>query len=138
MLTSVAVLYYDVYLLGHMDGKFLHAPAAAFGIGLMATGVFSAVRAVLFLLGLIVVGRKRGAESSTSSWPMSLVLGGLGPIISSAIQPPPDFRGLSQLFAWGWVFVFPFICARITLRRRGPNSNKSNNDAPAPADGPAR
>jgi len=118
LILDVAIGYWDVYVLGHMDEKFRHAPVLAFELYLLGAGVFSALSAVVFLLGLVVGGRIRHVRSSARSWPVSFAFGMFAALGYRGLYALFGRTGLYAPIAWAWTLCFPLAYALFLLRSR--------------------
>jgi hypothetical protein len=122
LVSDVAIDYWDVYVLGHMDEKFRHSPIVAFEIGLVGAGVFSAVGAIAFLIGLSLGKRMSYAKPPARRWPVSFASGMLAALGDRILYTLLGKTGHYAPIAWGWIFVFPLACTFL-LRPRRPEHN---------------
>jgi hypothetical protein len=122
LISNVAVDYWDVYVLGHMDEKFRQAPIVAFEIRLVGAGVFSAVGAIAFLIGLSSGRRMWCVKSPVRSWPVSFASGVLATLGDRILYSLLGKTGFYAPIAWGWIIAFPLACT-FFLRPRQAEHN---------------
>src|ERR1700722_3534078 len=122
LISLVVIDYWDVYVMGHMDEKFRYAPIEEFEIGLIAAGVFSAVGAIAFLIGLSLGRRTWSAKLPARRWPVSFASGVLAALGDRILYALLGKTGYYAPIAWGWILVFPLACTFL-LRPSRPEHN---------------
>lgn len=120
--TAVGIDYWDVYVQGRMDEKFLRAPQVAFEIGLMGAGVLSAASPISFLFGVGIFGRVRHVNLVRSTWPLSLLFGTATAGGDRVMYSLFGKLGVYSPIAWGWLVGIPLVCGvALIAHRSGPD-----------------